>query len=510
MTRTQNSIRNAAFAFGGQIAVLLTQLLIRWSFVAYLTDDYLSLNGLFSNILTVLSLAELGVGTSIVFSLYRPIADNDTEKIKSLMRVYRLTYTAVGTAVLIVGLAITPFLPYLVDQMPDIPEIYVIFVMYVFNSAMTYFFSYKRSFLIANQQKYLTTAVSAAAQIVACAAEYCILRFTHDYIIYMICVISVTIIDNVIVTAIADAKYPFLRNKHVAKLDDGTSSEIKTNIRASLLHNIGGVVVNGTDNIIISRFVGFVYVGLYSNYHLIRAAVDSLLRPLFEAVTASFGNLSVEVADERRGEVFNRMFFAAAWLFGFSSIALAILSGPFVSLWLGDEYLVSVPVVLIIAVNFYFKGMRYPGIAAREAMGLFRYDKWKSIAEAATNIVVSILLARCYGVFGVLLGTLISSLATCFWIEPLVLYRHGFGRGLGKYFIRYGLYTAVTVAAGIITRLVCGAVELSPITSFVVKALICLTIPNVIFAAAYFRTSEFRYYVGLISSRFKNKSIGGK
>lgn len=516
MTRTEKTLHNVRAAVICQIITLASALLTRRLVVTFTSAAYLGLGGLFSNIMTVLSLAEMGVGTSITFSLYRPLHDGDEDKVAALMRLFKRAYTMIGGAVIVIGAAIIPLLRFFVDDFDkvraEIPQFYLIYILYVLNAGISYFLSYTRTLIVADQKKYITSIVSSAAQILLLFGAFALFSLTKNYVLFMVLTVCTTLGENVVLSVIAYKKYPALKNRG-GELTQDDKKTIKTNVSSSVLHNIGGVLVNGTDNIIISRFVGFIVEGVYSSYHLISAALDSLLRPIFQSATAGYGDLAVEDDGERRVTVFNRMFFAGAWLYGLSAVCIACLSADFVEIWLGDGFEIGDASVLLIALNFYLVGMRRPVLCARDAMGLLRYDRWKSIAEAAINIVLSILLARTMGLSGVLLGTTISCLTTCFWVEPLMLYRHGFSRGVGAYFARYAFYAFATAAAFALCYFTCRAIALSGILGLIVKAAVCLAVSNAVYAAAYARTDEFKYFYNSIKGRFSRKgesAEGGK
>ena len=511
MTRTEKTMRNVRASLFCQVLTLITAFIVRRLIVSFTSTAYLSLGGLFSNIMTVLSLAELGVGTSITFSLYRPIHDGDEEKVGALMRLFRKAYTVIGVAVIALGAAILPLLRFLVDDFDavraEIPHFYLIYALYVVNAGISYFLSYTRTLIIADQKKYITSVVSAGAQIALLLGSWALFYATGNYVLFMALTVTVTFGENVILSVIAYKKYPALKNGK-GSLSDEDKATIKTNVSASVLHNIGGVLVNGTDNIIIARFVGFIVEGVYASYHLIAAAVDSLIRPIFQSATASFGDLAVEDGGDRRLKVFNRMYFAGAWLYGTCAVCIACLSRIFVSLWLGDGFEIDDASVMLIALNFYLLGMRRPVLSARDAMGLLRYDRWKSIAEAGINVVLSILLAFAMGLSGVLLGTTVSCLLTCFWVEPLMLYRHGFSAGVGQYFARYSFYAFATGAAFAASYFSCRAIPLYGAAGFFIKAAICIAVCFAVYVVAFIKTEEFAYFYNLIKSKLPRRRAG--
>ncbi|MBQ0126143.1 MAG: teichoic acid transporter, partial [Clostridiales bacterium] len=346
MTRTQSTLRNAKLSVACQIITLLTSFVAR-AFVArfLISEYYLSLSGLFSNVLTVISLAELGVGAAVSFSLYKPLSENDETKVRALMRFFRRAYTIIGIAVFSLGIALTPVLNFLINDFDDvksaIPEFYLIYVLYVANSAVSYFFSYKKTLIIADQKKYLFSFIAAASSILLCASRCVAIAFFQNYVLYMALAVAFTVAENVVISGCANKLYPYLKNKEKCKLSGEDLSVIKTNMGASVMHSIGGVAVNGTDNILISKIVGFISEGIYTNYHMITAALDGIIGITLESSTPSFGNLCASDDSEHKITVFNRMFFASSWLYGFSAICFYILVNPFISLWIGKEMFLS-------------------------------------------------------------------------------------------------------------------------------------------------------------------------
>lgn len=460
MDRAEPIKKNLICAVAGELLLAALKFLSRRVFVLLLGREYLGLNGLFTDVLSMLSLAELGFSVSITYSLYRPVAQGDTETIKSLIRLYRRVYRAVGLTVLTLGLCLTPFLSFFMKEIPkDIPHIPLIYVLNLVNASISYFFSYKSTLLFVHQQKYVETAIRAA------------------------------------VSLQADRLYPYLREKDIRPLPEEALGEIRRNVRAMLLHRIGAVAVFNTDNLLISKFAGVASAGLYSNYTMIRGFLNILVSALFDAITPALGNLTATEPEESKRTAFRRLSFFSAWLFGWMSICLFCLYDPFIDLWLGEGYLLSKPAVLLIAVNFYVNGMRTPVNNTKSVLGLFWDDRYKSIVEAACNLAVSVLLARRWGVAGIMAGTLVSTLAFPFWCEPLVLYRRGLRVPAGEYFRGYLIRLAVTGAAGTLTYLLCGMTG-SGWTGFLGKGLLRAAAPNAVYLAAYRKTEEFRFLKG--------------
>lgn len=503
MSRTKNSMMNIVISLGGQVILLFFSFLSRSVFINMLSEEYLGINGLFSSILNMLSLAELGVGTAITYSLYKPIAKNDERKIKSLMKFFKQTYIAIGSVVLILGLALTPFLEVFIKKMPDIPNLKLFYVIYLLNTAVSYFYAYKRTLISANQKAYIATAYNQIFTIIRNVAQIMLLWTTRNFLFYLLAQIVCTVLENIAISRKADAMFPYIKENCSEKLDKETLGEIKRNTLATIFRKTSAVVVMGTDNLLISKFVGIAEVGVYSNYFMITNSLNVIINQVFGALTASVGNLGVLEDSERTREIFKSTFLMGFWISGFITICLYNLFNPFITLWIGREYLFSTEVVLVIVFNFYIIGMKSTANTFIEALGLYWYDRYKPIFESIINLVVSLIMVRYLGVAGVFIGTAISTITTCFWFEPYILYKYGFKSPVNEYFVRYIGYSLVMLAAGWVTWMLCGLVTGVQLFSFLIKMLICAIVPNVLFLIAFYNTKEFQFLLGKLPQKFR-------
>ena len=508
MNRTKSSIKNLIYAFSGQIIGILTSLVARFVFIKILTSEYLGLNGLFSNILSLLTLAELGVGTAMTYSLYKPLANNDKEKVKSLMNVYKISYRIIGIIIFILGLSLIPFLPKLINNMPDISNINIIYALFVINSSVSYFYSYKRSLIISDQKRYIATLYRYGFYCLLQVVQILVLLITHNYIIFLCAQIMITLLENILISKKADQMYPYLKENNIQKLDKETKISITKNVSSMTFHKIGGIVVNSTDNLIMSKYVGLLAVGIYSNYYLVIHALSIVLGQIFASITASVGNLAATEDKQKLYNVFKNVFFLDFWIYSFSAVCLITLFNDFITLWLGADYTFDFLIVLVIVIQFYFTGMRQATLTYRDALGMYWQDRYKPIFESVINIIVSIVLAKKMGVAGVFIGTIISTITTCFWIEPYVLYKYGLEQKVLKYFIKYGIYTVIGLIVAAITFAICNTIKDITIINFIIKMIICLIVPNLIFYIIFKNTEEFKYYLDLIKNivpHMKNK-----
>lgn len=501
MDATKHIRKNLKFILASELLIAALKFVSRRVFVIAMGKEYLGLNGLFADILSMLSLAELGLGVSITYSLYRPVAQEDTELIKSLVRLYRRVYHVVGWAVLAAGLALTPFLDLFVKEMPEsIPNISLIYALTVVNTGVSYFWSYKSTLLFVYQKKYIDAAVRAIVALLATGAQVAALLLTHSYGYYLCIAIAATLVQNAVISVETGRLYPFLREGEVRPVPAKVLGDIRRNVGAMILHRVGAVAVFSTDNLLISKFVGIETTGLYSNYVMIRGLLTVVINAISNAVMPALGNLTATAGLEEKRTAFRRLNFCAAWLFGWMSICLWCLYDPFIDLWLGKGYRLSPETVLLIVVNFYMTSMRVPVANTKSVMGLFWDERYKSVFEALVNLAASIVLARRWGITGILAGTLISTVSMPFWIEPLGLYQHGLEQPAHEYFIRYLLHLAVTTAVGAATKLLCGIMG-GGILGFAWRVLLCAALPNAAFLAIYWKTPEMSFLKRLLTQR---------
>lgn len=366
--RTKNSIINLITAIIGQLFGVIISFVSRIFFIKYLGAEYLGIDGLFTNILTILSLAELGVGSAMTFSLYKPIAEENKEKIKSLMNLYKISYRIIGIIVIILGACMLPFYRNLMDEVPNINNLNIIFMLFVLNTAISYFYAYKKSLIICNQKKFITTIVKYTTYFLMNLMQIVILAVTHNYILFLICQIAFILIENICNSIIANKMYPYLREKNIEKLDVEEKKKIKNNVFAMLFHKIGSVVVNSTDSIIISKYIGLVAVGIYSNYYMITNALVIITNQIFDAIVASIGNLGTTNDTKKINGVFDRIFFLNYWVFGMLASAMAVVMNDFITIWVGEEFVFDIYTTYIIIISFYLRGMRKSCITFRDAL----------------------------------------------------------------------------------------------------------------------------------------------
>ena len=504
-SRTVKSIRNTSIAFIGQIISVFLGFFNRTIFINVLGYKYVGINGLFSNILSLLSIAEMGFGTAITYTMYKPIAENDEEKISALLNLFRKVYYAIGTFVGVVGLILIPFLHMVVgdiSQLPqDLPPIEFIYILYLSNTVLSYFFSYKRSIIMASQNGFIDSMNFLFFTILRNVLQVLVLFTTHSFIYYLIIQIASTILENINIARIADKKFKTIIGNKKAKLPQSDINDIKKNVFAMASYKLGYAIVTGTDNILITNLVSLFVNGLYSNYVLIASTVQELYRQIIQPITSSIGNLVATGSTEDSYNVFKKIMFINGFLAIFCTVCLMNLINPFIQiLWKKESLLPSIFVYLY-TFNFFITCNRECCRIYIDSVGLFWYVRWKTVAEAALNLFFSIVLAKyCnLGIYGIVLGTIISNLFTNFWWEPYVVYSKVFNKSIFNYYKEYAKIFGVLVLCAVLTVWATSFINVSLI-GFILKGIVTVGISLIVFVSFNFRSSEFAYFKELFCS----------
>ena len=492
-SRTKNSARNASVAIISKILYIIMSFVCRTIFIKILGTEYLGVNGLFSNILTVLSLAELGLGTAIIYKMYKPVAKDEHERIKTLLHFYKKVYSVIGITVLILGLLVVPFIGKIVKNPPSINEnLTLIYILFLMNSSISYFFAFKKSIITAHQNEYIITIIDFTITIILDILQIIILYTTHNYIAYLTLQIIATMSNNLIMAKIANHMYPYIKEKKYKKMSKKESRNIFKDVKSLIFYQFGAVVSGGTDNIIISRFLGVAQVGLLSNYTTITSAIISLLNALFSGLTASIGNLNTIKEKERKESVFYQIMFILFIVYGYVSIAMTLLINKFITIWLGQSYILGTGISMALGFNFYIDGMRYVYYTYRNTLGLFKKGRFLPLITALANIILSVILVKYIGMFGVLIATGITKLfIMSLSFEPYFIHKNAFGSSSLKYYKLYIYYFAITILAFIISGAIISIIPLQGILGFIVDALVITVIVAIIFIIATCKTEQF-------------------
>lgn len=493
-SRTEYSILNIAAGLGGYVLSVILSLINRMVFTRCLPPAYLGISGLFGNILSMLSLAELGVSGAIVYALYKPLAQNDEEKIASLVQVFGKAYRTIGLVIGGLGLCVLPFLDLLIGEQPEIAEsIQLIYVIYLFNTASSYFFTYRSTLLVAAQKNYLVTGLNYVILCVQEVLQAIFLFSTRNYIGYLLIQTGFSMLYYVWVSHIAVKQYPYIKGKNIKPLSAKERKKIFKDMRDLMAYKVSGVLVNSTDNIIITFFNGLVTTGMASNYTLLTGTLNTLLGQVFNGLGASVGNLNAVESAEKKYDIFKVSNLLNFWLFSWGAVGILFVSSDLVQLLFGNQYVLNISIPLILAVNFYTVGMQNAVWTFKHTMGLFRYGRFLQFGTAVLNLFFSIVLGQLWGLFGILFATFLSRLFTNLWYDPYVICKHAFGKRPFDYLKKYILYLLILAIECLLCCFFTSLIHLPLIPTILLKVIIVSFICNAVFFALFHRSSEFQY-----------------
>ena len=492
-SRTKNSAINASVATISKVIYTIISFVCRTVFIKTLGTEYLGVNGLFTNILTILSFAELGIGNAIIFKLYKPIAEDNQERVKTLLHFYKRAYAAIGTFMLVAGILLIPFLGSIVKDTPNITEsITIIYILFLLNTSISYFFTYKKSIITGYQKEYVINLISLIVTIVQNVAQIIFLYITHNYIVYLLLQILATFIDNIVASILANKMYPYIKEKQYEKITKKEQKNIFEDVKSLVLYKLGATLANGTDNIIISSFLGVNFVGLLSNYTIVINAINTLLSSAFSSITASIGNLNTIKKSEKKESVFYEILFISFLIYGYLAIAMTILLNKFITIWLGQEYLLSISISIALGFNLYIEGGRFVNYTFRNTIGLFKKGRLMPLFSSVTNFILSIILVRYIGMFGVLIATGISKLFVLTWYDPYLIHHAEFKTSSIRYYKTYLYYLIITAITFVINYYIIRVIPIEGIIGFIIDGIVITIVTTIIFISATFKMKEFK------------------
>lgn len=508
MSRLRFTTKNIFFGYVSNIVSTILGFISRTIFIHILGVAYLGVNGLFTNVLGVLSFAELGIGAVMNYSLYKPIAQKDTERIKSLLNFYKIAYRIIALVVTVIGIAVLPFLKYIVKDPGDIGNISVYYIIYLFNTVSSYFIVYKFSLVNAEQKKYIFSNIKTITSFVMLIFHIIILLIFKSFLAHLLVTSIVQLVRNVFINIYINKKYPYLLNKNAKKLTKEELKPIKKNVIALVWHKIGDVSVYQTDSIIISAFVSITTVGIISNYNLIMSAVSGFITIIFSSTRASLGNLVATESTEKQIKVFKVYNFINFWIYGFASIAFLSLTQGFITLWIGSDKLIDNVSLILICLNYYFLGQRIAFFNFKTAFGVFYDDQYVALTVAVINLALSIVLVNIIGLPGIYIGTLLSGLYQSIK-KPLIAYKRMTGLKAVHYFTMFIKYLGVLLIAVIPTYIFTNIylVDINTI-KFIVAIFFVIIVPNSIFFLVFRKTEEFKE--SLLIIRQLRSNLNGK
>ncbi len=510
MGRVKYAAKNITFGWLGNIVTLLLGALLRQIFIEHLGDTLTGVNDYYTNILTVLSLAELGIGTAFNFSLYAPVARNDYEKIKSYMFLYKKAYRTIGCVVAAIGVAVAPFLKYLIEDpgrnaWRDLTIYYFIFL---FNTVSTYFVSYKYSLVNAQQKNYIQTNIITITKAVTVSLQIAGLLWMPNFYLYLLTAAGVELIQKIFVSCYLDRLYPYLKEKNVQKLSKEEVGEIVSQTKALVFHKVGDMARLQTDTMIIGAFIDVTTVGFVGTYNYVISSVSNFVNIIFNSVLSGFGNLIATENKEKQYLLFRVYRFAACWIYGFSAIGFYLMLTPLIVLWVGEARILPDLVIGCIMVDYYFKGERIVLSNYKTAAGVFEQDKYLTLIQGGVNLVISIVLVQRIGLVGIYIGTIVSGLIANI-TKPLIIYKVCFGRGAYIYFRDSVKYIGVNVFVLLLLAWLKSRLMTSvSVPGFAVMVIMISVVYHGLFLGVFCRCKEFKYVWETVFRKARGKGKG--
>ena len=494
--------KNVFMAFFCCVIDIAISFLAQRFFIILLGVEFLGLNGLFSNIISMLAIFELGIGSAITFSLYKPLVKDDKPTIKALMNFYKKAYRIITVIVGVVGLGITPFLPLLIKEVTIDINIYVVYLMFLADVVCSYLLTYRRSILYADQKNYQISYVHIGYLILMNALQLGILALTHDYYLFLGVKIVMRVVENLVIHLIVRKQYPYLNKLDKAKLDKELEQSIFQKIKALLFHKIGTFIVLGSDNIIISKFIGLAEVGLYSNYYLVIGASKRLIGQAISALTPTIGHkLAIDIS-EKTYRSFQKTRFVGFCMACLSSVLFLTCMQPLIKLWLGGQYLLDFLTIAMLSFNMFQQLQRYAFSTFKEAAGIYHEDRFIPLVESGLNIVASIVLLQFFGMAGVFMGTTISGLALWCYSYPRFVYKGLFKRSYWQYARETGGYILIFLICATLSYLATSIINVGGnIATIIVNAIVSMIISGVIIVLTLHKSYGFQYFFKTIKSK---------
>lgn len=501
--RTGKSIQNIIIGLINQFVIVILSFVSRTIFIHTLGVEYLGMNSLFSDVLNMLSMADLGFGTAMAYSFYKPIAMQDSEKIASLLQFYKKVYRYITAVVISIGILLMPFLKIIVKTDKEIPGLYLYYAISFGGVICTYLFGYKSAIITADQKNYIISWISVIINIIKTLLQIIVLYLHRNYVLYLLIGMIMSFIHNVIIAAKSDKMYLSQVKGNPLCKDD--KKEIYMNLKSIVVYKLSSVLLNSTDNIFISWFDGVKILGLYSNYQIISVKFLSVIQIIFSSMTASIGNIIAKEDSKKQHEVFLCIQSVNYIFTGIIVSMFAVLINDLIYVWLGAEYLLGDNLVWVLSFNMYLTGVLQPLFSFREATGIYRKTKYVMFITALLNIILSIILGAEYGLAGVILASCISRIMTYMWYEPWILYKEYFKQSVSKYFISLIANFMLVVFGTSIFRVFFDCLKSNTWPLLIYKSILSGMISVLFFSLIYAKSKGIRYIKQKIKSYLYNK-----
>ena len=503
--RTKNSIINIIASIIAQAITILLGFITQKVFINSLGAEILGINGLFSNIISMLAIAELGISTAVIYNLYKPVAENDREKIKKYMHFYKICYRIILLIITFLGMMLLPFIKYFVGNVTTTYNIYIIYILFLLDTIASYTLTYKRSILYADQKNYIINIIHIGYLTLLNMGQIFLLIRFKNYIAYLVLKIVMRLLENIVINIYVMRKYQYLKEYTGEQLSKQEKNSFFKELKGLIFHKISWTVISGTDNIIISKFVGIISVGIYSNYTMITNTLEQFMAQMFSAMTGSVGNLLALESKEKAYEIYKRTELLQFIIYSTATVGIFVVSKPFIEVWLGNkEFILDYITVFILSLSFFISGMRRNICIFKDASGIFYKDRFYSLAAAGINIIFSIILVKFYGIKGVIIGTIICYLFLHIFSYPKNIYETVFNRKKKEYIIEFFKYNCLVMLYMVITF---EAVKITMVNNKILELIkdiiLVIVIPNILTVSIFRKKDEMIYLKQLMYNIIK-------
>ena len=505
-SRVENASRNVVFGMILKGYQVLMPFLMRTVMLKFMGEKYLGLNSLFGSVLWVLNLAELGVGSAMIYSMYQPIIDNDTKQICALLKLYRTYYRIIGLIIGVVGVAITPLVPKLISgEVPQGISLYVVYWLNLLCTVLSYWlFAYKNSLVMAHQRNDIISKVTFGTNTLQYLIQFAVIIFLQDYYIYLIVSIVTQVITNIVTAICATKMYPDY--KPVGRMENEQKKKINQRIKDLFTMKLGNAIVSSADSIVVSKFLGLTMVAIYNNYFYFLTAVWNIGRVVLSSCTAGIGNSLLVESEEKNYTDMKKFTFIMAWICGFCSTCLLCLFQPVMILWAGEELTLEFSAVIAFVIYFAVEQINQVFITYKDASGIWHEDRFRPLITALANLILSIILVQFWGIYGVLLGTVLSEvLISMPWILHNI-FSTMFKRSTKEYVLKILYYVVVIAVVATITFLITDFIPGENIWYILLKGIVVTIVSNILFLLVFCRLKEFSQVKELVFRIIRKKS----
>lgn len=501
--RTTNSIKNSVTSFISYFIISIITIILQRIFIDIFTIEFLGLNTLFKNIFTMLNLFEFGMSTIIIYYFYKPIFNKDESKLNDLIYFTKKIYKYIILIIFCFGLLLIPFLKIIVKGNLDI-NIYIVYSIFLISTLFTYFISYKKCIIIAYQKNYIVNIIHTICLIITSILQIIIILIFKNYYLYLICNIFNVILENIIINIYVNNKYKYINKKEINEIDEDTKNDIFSKMKAYFLDKFATIIINNTDPIALSIFFNLKVVGIYSNYIFILNGVDAIFNGIISSLTPSIGDLLVEKSPKKNYEVFKKIRLVNLLITIFTASLILCLSQDFISIWVGKEYLFSKYLLLTLTILFYKNFMKYTFKVFKHGAGIWVEDRFVPVVVAVSNIVLTLILLKIFGVVGVFFGTILSSIPHWFYDFPKFIYVKLFNKKYIDYYKEMIRDILVSIIVIVITYISLNYISLNNIIcTLLLKTIIGTLINIILFFIIFRKNNEFKYFINLIKTKVR-------